>query len=327
MLESLNLVRGAVSDGKILTVLSHFHISNGRVYGSDGNVTISAPFPEIHTDPITVPAVPFLRAVDYCGPGLNFTVDAEKQVLRISKGRFRSRIPLSDHAFGLPDVKGSVKVVQGEPTDLLAALRKLSPFISNDASRPWALSVMVRNGYLWSTNNVVIARVARAWSTEEFTIPDKAVKELLRIKQEPSKIYKTANGNILFELEDSVRVFARCVDAQWPDIESLYAKHTENRQGSWSAVDEPLRNEVRNIVPFCEDQKFPIVQFEGRTVKTKEGTLSAEIDIDQELPLAFFDSSVLIPVLQVSNEIHIQPPAHLFRGDDIEGIIAGVRVQ
>jgi hypothetical protein len=54
MLDSLQLVRGAVSKERLVPVLSHFAFRDGRVCGFDGRTYINAPAPDITLN-LTVP--------------------------------------------------------------------------------------------------------------------------------------------------------------------------------------------------------------------------------------------------------------------------------
>ncbi len=107
MLETLRMVRGAVNDRNLISVLTHVHIVDGTIYGGNGRVTIQAPFPKISDDPVTVPAKKFLQAVDACegDPILEVAKGALTIMSKVRKMR-RFRLPLTDHNSTIPITSG-----------------------------------------------------------------------------------------------------------------------------------------------------------------------------------------------------------------------------
>ena len=93
MIETLNIVKGAVANKAIVPVLTHFHIYDGRVQGSNGKLCIDAPLPELSALELTVPAVKFMQAVKACKgtPKLNVTPTGR---LSVSSSTFRALLPL-----------------------------------------------------------------------------------------------------------------------------------------------------------------------------------------------------------------------------------------
>lgn len=319
MLESLRLVRGVVAEGKLLTVLSHFHITpHGRVYGSDGKLTLSAPVEPIHDKPVTVPAVPFLKAVDACNGEPNITISDELHRMNISKGRFRARIPLANDVFYLPRPEGERFELDG--VAFLAMLRRLRPFVSADASRPWSLAVKVQGGSAYATNNVILAR-APCDVVGPVIIPSHAIDELLRIGKPPTAV-KCGRHGVFFFCEGDVNLHSVICADPWPDLDPVFQR-AEDSANEWSPAGRELLSAVETLAPFCEDKDFPVLEFDGDVIRTKEGNMSAEmegVDVGQ----GRFHFKQLRLILSSAQSIDLSSSPHRFQGDGVEGVFMGV---
>lgn len=322
MRDTLNLVRGAVSTKDLLPVLTHFHIYEGRVQGGNGRVAIDAPCQELAGFDCTVPAERFLKAVDACDsePKLKLT-DGGK--LTVSKGKFRATLPLADHAAfprtpAVPKVNsflGKVKLPA-----LLPLLRRLYPFIGEDASRPWSCGVLLDGGYAWATNNVTLAR-APCPVFQNTLLPVFAIDELLRIGQEPVSIQADENA-LWFYFTGGWWMRCQKLQGAWPDVAAFMPAEPPVR--AWPAA--PLAVAVRKVLPFCPDPKCPVVQIGPEGVGTLEGEMSALEGYD-DLPAGCFRAEPLLAALDAAQSVDLStyPKACYWSGEDIDGIIVGMR--
>ena len=223
MLKTLNFVKGAVSTKDLIPVLTNFHFYSGRVQGGNGRITIDAPL-ELGGIDITVPAVPFLKAIDTCEGILDFEnlKITEAGRLSIKKGKFRSVLPLSN-SDEFPLVEPSEGKARHVPP-ILSALKRLRPFVGDDATRPWACGVLFKNGYAYATNNVVMTRVIMDFGDCEFNLPGFAVDELLRINKEPESIIIDDNA-VTFFFGKLGWLRSQLFSAEWPDVERFFEEH------------------------------------------------------------------------------------------------------
>lgn len=317
MRNTLNLVRGAVSTKDLLPVLTHFHIYEGRVQGGNGRIAIDAPCPELADFDCTVPAERFLKAVDACDgePKCKLT---EEGKLIISKGKFRATLPLAAHASFPKAVFGEGKRVKLPP--VLAALRKLLPYIGEDASRPWSCGVLFRDGYAWATNNVVLARVP-IQNLPDAVVPIFAIEEMVRMGLEPLTVLDSENA-LSFDLGEDRWLKVQKLSGDWPDVlKFIPAKPPEEGQ-----LAQPLRKAIEKVLPFCPDPKLPVVQTGKDGVSTLEGESCAVLGM-KELPETRFRAEPLLAVLGTASYIDLStyPAACYWRGEGIDGVIVGMR--
>jgi hypothetical protein len=305
-----------------MPVLTHFHIYGGRVQGGNGRIAIDAPCPELAGFDCTVPAERFLKAVDACDgePKLKLT-DAGK--LTVSKGKFRATLPLAEHAAfpKVAEVPHTSSFLDGVKWPaLLPLLRKLYPFIGEDASRPWSCGVLLDGGYAWATNNVSLARVPCALG-QNFVLPIFAVDELLRIGQEPASVQADKNS-IWFYFAEGWWMRCQKLEGAWPDVAAFMPAEPSDSYAPAKALAEA----VRKVLPFCPDPKHPVIQTGPEGVSTLDGEMSASVGHDG-LTAARFRAEPLLAVLEAAAGIDLStyPKACYWRGDGIDGVIVGMR--
>ena len=316
--ETAKLVRSVVSDRDLIPVMTHFHMYLGRLQGTNGKLTLDAPWPEyLRDDPINIPAEPFVRAFEAMDDP---HVSLKDEYLHIQEEKMRVKIPLNLELY--PVCK---RPEEWDPMDdtILDAMRKIQPFISNDASRPWACGVLYLEGYLYATNNIVIVRTP--WTigdfseVKTFTLPGFGIDQLLRCNRSINGIH-VRDIAIGFELEGDVWMESvRYVEA-WPDIKKMF----EGEQ--WEGMTKLSGNEigiVERLLPFVPDKRHPVIKFEGDKITTMEGAMEASVEVNCDH--ATFHSTPLIEVLRVATHMNFSAfPKVPFKGRDIEGIIAGV---
>lgn len=323
MRDALSLVRGAVSSKDLLPVLTHFHIYGGRVQGGNGRIAIDAPCPELAGFDCTVPAERFLAAIDACEgePKLKLT---EGGKLTVSKGKFRAILPLADHnTFPLTPMepKAGSFLDDIKMPAILPILRKLYPFIGEDASRQWSCGVLFDEGYAWATNNVVLARMPSGILGNRMLLPVFAIDELLRIGQEPQSI-QADNNAIWFYFKEGWWMRAQKLTGEWPNV----AAFIPGTPPDTATSAELLRAAVRKVMPFCPDPKLPVVVLNEKGVSTLDGEMSATVGT-AALPEARFRAEPLLAVLDAAEAIDLTtaPKACYWRGEGIEGVVIGVR--
>jgi len=312
MKTSLNLVRGAVAKKDIVPVLTHFHVYDGRIQGTNGRLAIDAQC-DIELD-FTVPAERFLKAVDACDsePKLKITPGGK---LSITRKGFRALLPLTPNE-NFPKVPPPTHNEHANLEGLLVVLRKLYPFISNDASRMWSNGVMFRDGYAYATNNVVLARIKYPMQ-DDFLLPVFAIDELLRIGSTPTSIAVGENC-IYFSLGDA---WIRCqkIDGEWPNVDAMISP------SECIELPNDFVKMIEKILPFCPDSKFPRICLNDGKVATDDGTMSAEMDCIEGMQ-GYYRAEPLLDVARVATHIDFStyPAPCYFKGTDIEGILVGV---
>lgn len=319
MLETLKKVKLAVATRDLIPLQSCFHFYKGRVQGSNGAVCLDAPMdffePEDH---VTINAVKMMGVVKLCAGKFNYRFTT-KQKLAVSKNKFRALIPI----FG----EGEYHVTEKEEgitikaEGLLHTLEELRPFVSEDASRPWSRSIMFKNGYAYATNNTVLARLP-APNVAETSVPVSAIDILLDLGMEPATVEVTSR-TITFSFPNGMWLQSQLIEAGWPDVEKIIIPSL------YEDLPEYFAGAIENMIPFCDDPKFPIITLGEYGVSTSEGATEATIDLG-ELPESVFRAEPLLMVARKAVGIAFEsyPKACYFEGEDgVEGMLIGIKVR
>jgi hypothetical protein len=318
MLDVLKLVRGAVSKKDMLPVLTHFYIYNGRIQGSNGRLCIDSECTGLNIPNLVVPADKFLRAVDACDGDPTLIIKDEK--LTVKKGKFRvsiATLPESSYPV-VSEFDGKAAEINGP---IIPMLKKLAPFISTDASRPWSNTVLIWEGHAYATNNVILLRGEIPVSSI-LVLPVYLVDEMVRIGEEPLSIKSNGHG-VTVEYATFKLKGQRIMD-EWPSaLVSLRQKMLRDD------LPEALPNLYENVVklkPFFPDEKLPVVVFSEEGIGTRDGVQSALLEIEG-LPAGLYRFESLVATLEIATHIDftMYPQSIPFRGAGIEGLLTCMR--
>jgi hypothetical protein len=314
MRESLELVRGAVSDKDLIPVLTHFHIYDGKIQGGNGRVSIEAEMSTLRNkDPLTVPAGRFLRAVD--AGAVKITVHDER--LHMKGQGLKIVLPLADSS-AYPVAKQPAKW-KACKWDLLPVLQQLKPFIGSDASRIALCSIAIRDGYAYAANNPTVARVKCA--APNMVLPVYLIDELLRIGIEPVG-YHGSDLLLTFRLTKTSWIQSVLLTGKWPDVEEFF-KGWPKRV---AIVPTGLREAIDAVLPFCQDDKFPALHFSKDGVSTTVAEVYAVFD-DVKVPDGRWHARNIALVLKAATHINLNewPKPCRWRGESIEGVTVGLQ--
>lgn len=303
-----------------MPVLSRFCISGARIQGSNGRVVIDAPCAELKDIEALIPADRFLSAVDACGgePLLSLTSAGR---LAVKRDKFHAHLPVQPvESFPRAQPSDGKKVKR--PTPLLPGLQRLRPFIGEDSTRPWCLTIFSDGEFAYATNSAMMARVPA--NKLKFQLPVFLIDELLRIGDEPTQFAQDDHSITFFYGDAWLR--SQLIVDEWPVL-------TAQKLLTWDtkvkALPETLIAAIESIVPFCNDPKLPVIHFTPNGVSTAPGETQAEVQGAGWPPLAF-DARNLLPMLRASSRfgIDLESGRGLFEGEGgFRGVMAGQRVQ
>lgn len=300
----------------LIGAIRNIRIDHGYCTVTNNRLTYSKFFEELSHLDITVDCKKFISAAKSCKYDLSGIRQTEHNLI-ITKGKFRAQMNLQN-AVEFPIVTQDLKY---ESLGLKAfeVLKKLRPFASTDASRPWSCSILFDTRYAHATNNVIISRVPFV-TPRSFALPIVAFDEILRASESivgvgigPSSVRFTfANGMVLT---------SSLMADPWPDLDKVYIKSNNP-----PAVHPELKEAIEYLVPLCDGMRLPKITFCKDGVKTQDGTTSAEYS-GIELPEGYFHAVPLLEVLKVATHIDFSmyPKACYFKGEDIDGMIVGMR--
>lgn len=317
VLAALRFVKGAVSTKNLLPELKHYIILDGTVCGYNGLMALHSP---IDFDVNCAPkAVPLVQAIGNCGDvtGLGITDTGR---LRVRSGKFKAFIDCVDLR-DLVQPKPEGDVVQFDGEHMMHAIAKLSPFIGNDASRPWANGILLRGKSAYATNNVCLVEY---WLGTELpctvNIPMAAIKEMVRIGVPPTHA-QVCESSITFHYEGNTWLRTHLYETNWPDLSRVL-----DVPGNPVAVPGELFNALEHVKPFLE--KDGRIYFRnGAVCTTTTDDTGASYDVPGLADQGIYSLNMLALLNGVADKVDFAayPNPLLFYGSRLRGAIVGQR--
>ncbi len=314
MLDSIRFVKGAVEKKSFVPDFSYFAIREGRIYGGNGVVTLSAPIAiELEAYP---KAETFGKLLEQCNGPISLALTGSGR-LRVQADGLRGFVDCLPTARTEP-APAPAAIAMRAP--LLPVLRALVPFVSEDASRPWSRGVLLRQGFAHATNNVVLVRAPIVQEVPEINLPMKAVRELLRIGEEPTGMALEATTAV-FHYASGQWMRTSLLSCEWPNLERLFGLPFEYRQ-----VFPDLQSCVERIKPFVDPARNSII-FRGNSVGTHtDPEFGVHLEMEHDYGEGTFSITYMQDVAAIAENILLVKGAPSgFTGGGITGVLAGMR--
>jgi len=316
MLDSLRFVQGAVAKKDYVATLMHFRIKNKTVCGYNGSIALNSP---IELDLDTCPlATQFVKAIQTCQDTIQLHMTPAGR-LAVKSGKFKAFVDCIQEEF--PKIAPEGKEVQLSG-NLLGTLKQLSPFIAEDASRPWARGILLRGQSAFATNNVILVeKWLGAPFPVEVNIPRMAVAELLRIGTEPTHL-QICENSVTFHFQGNRWLRTQLSTLAWPDLSPILDKKSNQAippKDLWQAIEEikPFVDEVGRVHLSPGKIATHIAEGVGAVVELPEVTTNGCFHFEQLLLL-----QDVVKTIDLSS----YPSPCLFYGEVIRGAIIGMRL-
>ena len=314
MLDALRFVQGAVAKKDFVPALTHFSIANGQVRGYNGTIALCSPIDLNLT--ASPKALPFVNAIKTCNDTIQLHLTPAGR-LSVKSGKFKAFVECTAEPF--PEVlpEGDKIELKG---DLLVHLKKLSKFIADDASRPWARGILLRGASAYATNNIILVE---QWLGYDFPVqvnlPEAAVDELVRIGAEPTHL-QIAPNSCTFHFEGDRWLRTQVLSTEWPDAGRIL-----NRDCEPKAFPEGMFDSVRSLLPFLEvDGGFYLEPGRVSTSRVADEA-GASQTVEQLETTGRFNAKQFLLLEDVASKIDLGMTPTPFYGDKLRGVIIGMR--
>lgn len=331
LLTATERVKDALSSRDYISAYTHYHLKEGRVYASDGALTASAPITE--TFEHVVPAEEFNKALQIFGA--DATYEWSEETLTVKKGRKRMTIRLLP-----PDQVSLVEPVkswQQVPTDFQECLKKIRPFISDDASRPWALTAWLKQDSAGrhvciATNNITVAEVlmeskSKFVATLDVQIPNFAIDFLLAREQKVTHI-GVENNKVSFGFEDHSQVTSQLFSVKMPEtVHGILDAPLDGAGDSLFQLSDEWREAYKHIIMLSPEELTigPEIMRAGRKQASLEVEVKSHAPRDTAKAESRWSPKFLDPVVSLATHIDFgaYPKASRFQGPGVRGLIIG----
>lgn len=303
-------------------VLNALHIyatpTGNRAQAGNGRYILDMPT-DLPT--MTTPAGKLLAALRACKGEPRLEVDGPN--LLVKSGRVRVKLPLLDagsYPVSTPDEAGD-----DLPEGIGALFKRVLPFVASDASRPWATSVCLRDGFAYATNNVVLCRLPFPFPhPQAVNIPVATVEAIIE-HPNPTRLGFSASG-LTFYYADGTWLKTNLVEGSWPaDVVNTMLADADAR--TWQPLDPELAGHLATAAKLADD-RHPVAELAGANLATVDGAFAVEELVGLPGTPAKLNAKMAALTLGAAREVcwHApKPDAHLWRDGTLLGVLGGVR--
>lgn len=324
LLERVNWIKDAVSGKDIgLSQLTSFYINDGFLHASDGRMVVGTPFPSDGIGTALVPADAFIRILEN-RPAGEFEWLREDDRLVLKRGRFKGKVKLLDPELWVYPPLGNAGLFL--PDGLVNGLRALLPFVSENATKPWATCLLLRGSALYASNNIVVARVTLPDAHTEGLIPS-WVAQFIVDRSEGLEWWAVENGQrILFGWEDGSWCRSSLINDTFPPVEQVLATMYVDPN---VPIEKEWRDAILRVAKITGD---PVIRLRPDGVYGAGGeTVLVEDDAGTPVPAGLLETVWDIRFLEavIDTATHwdpcVYPKPAPFRGPLVKGVIMGRR--
>jgi len=318
MKEQIRWIKNALASKEVVASMTYFLVKDGFIHAHNGRMTAACPIDE--EGEFLVSGAEVEEVLNRL-PGEAVIIVGEEEIT-LKHGRFRGKVKTLDTnlwGFPLPD-KNWGKL----PADLMSCVKVLRPFISDNATKPWALCICIRNGVAYATNNICCGRKTVSFShKEDIMIPIWACDFLLD-KDEPPTEWLVKNNYIAFRWADGAFMRAMLVNDAYPDsIEKIIVQAKE-------ASGEAEVCEI--TTEWLQAFETVASSSDGSLLINAEQIIATRTKMDMEADIAtpvtedtYWDPRFIGAALRVASHFYPAswPKPCYFYGEYIDGVIMG----
>lgn len=309
----------------------HFY-GEGRVQTTSGTITFDAPWPG-NPLAVTVPMQPVIKCMQAAPDEKARIVVNKKGDLMIKVSDYSSKLlpfqgeyPLMDKMSAMPENCVAIPHKYWNE-DVVQAVELLRPFVSDDATRPWSQYMLLRNGMLYATNNVAIARHALPeleFIGHDVLLDVGTIDHILRIRALGHEVLRVRlnETELLCEFTDGAWTAYRSSAIAWPDVKRFDAVLKEGED----AVPENMLQKITTIANIAGTKPEGAIYLYEHGALAQMETTSARVWCGAFKRSAFMRSS-LQQALGVADRWSVaEYPAPVpFSGKGVLGVLLGIR--
>ena len=313
LLTTLKFVAHAIDKQSPVSYGEHLSIRNGHVSATNGWFAIDAPINfGIDCSPV---ADKFISAITNIDEGAKFTILPSNK-LKISSGKMKVHVQCADFIAPTTAFFGERIDIDGEKWK--STITKLVPTIATKGAKPWAQSILYRDGCLYSTNNYVMFECAIGVALPEFNIPSRVALAISKIKEVPHQISINTQRVVLHYPNGGKLTFS-VLDYTWPNVSGLLACER------YDVLPDDFFPSLAKMNKFTDE--FATIYVKDGVVSTsdvEDDGISFVVDGLTGVAKFMYDNLRLLPEFVTHINFKSYPKPSHFKGDGVRGLIAGL---
>jgi hypothetical protein len=322
MKQEINWLKGALAAKEIVVSMTWYRIVDKTISATDGRMIACHPWP--YEGDVLVPGMELEKVVSRVPEDQEIDlVCTEKNVL-IKAQNFKAKIPtVADlNQWAYPGVK--LNQFYELPKDFVQSLKDLHPFISQNATQPWANCVCLNGDWMYATNNVAVAGLpCQGLQVEkEVLLPLWAIDFIL--KRPGVKSWQIMDNYIAFQWENGAWMRTQVVMGQFP-VSAFKMVQDAAKSNPSQIITEEFRDAFERLRGIAEEPlRIYGDRLWARLRDTElEETVICEIPPSRDYTIWNFEN--LIPIINNSNSWSPSawPKPSIFRGERVAGVVVG----
>lgn len=322
--EAISKVKDAVASKDVVPYMTHYLVKDNMIHATNGRVTAAAPFPDDRV--YLVPARAFEKTLERMpSDDIKIVLD-DQQNLKISCGRYRAKLLTLKQQVIIPGPEGQEAMC---PPDFAERLRAVRHFLSDNATQPFALCVLITGNAMYATNNISVAVSDGVGLPEMYCmLPVWAVDFVLKRDTSPSHVQWT-DSSISFRWDDGSwmrsQLFCEKFPPSLPTIVEDIARPEWEIPSDWRDLFRDVCSMSENADGPSEVHIYPDKLVGGHLV----GDMSVEIEtpVPEGTPFTRWNPKFLLPVVENAThlDLTIWPKPCPFHGPLVRGVVLGFR--
>jgi len=301
---AIDFVKHGVLSRQFEESLTELHFTSRGVQSYNGVVCIHYPFafPDMT---FSVSSIKLIKAIEACNfaPMMRLS---EKNII-IKGNNFRSILEQNPSPSPIKKAKGEIYKL---PSNFIEKLALIYPLISDDASRQWSQTVLIKKGYLYVTNNVVAARVKI--NLPNCILPIELISVLLKLKKHHPTSIILANKAERIHYKGGAWVQCSRSTVTWPKtINTFFAKKPKKIP----TIPLGFKDAVNTIAPFMDDDD--VLSIEKGVMSSGNTKIKG-----MKVPDCHVSCQNLKRVLEIFTKIDFKDKILRLSGGGIEGVMA-----
>ena len=320
LLKYLGVASAVCSDRSSIDAMRNVSFKEKRMQAFDGVVRFQAPSGFAAEAEFAVSGAKLNAALAALPDQEGVAVSVMDKHLRFKRGKLSVKVRKLD----LPDQVLFARIKMSKQAckagNFLDKLRAVKEFMSEDASRLWSVSVLVKDGHLWATNNLSLVRAKTDLGIdpkEPILLPAAAVRVLCEL---PKIDYfeRTSDNSILVSSDKALFAFPQHA-GEWPDLSKFFDKKPKKLP----AIPEDM------LIGSQVAQKFSerFTSLNSTKIESKGDLAEVEYEVDTLKGKGRYSARLLTLILSHAThaDFSLYPDPMFFANEHIEGTAVGMR--
>lgn len=321
MKQEINWLKGALTGKEIIVNMTYYKIQDGQIQATDGRIIAGHPWP--YDGEALVPGIELEKIVSRVPEDQDIDLKFNKKNITVNAGDFRAFIPvIADlNTWAYPGIEN--KKWSPVPENLHDALVNLKPFISSNATQPWANCIALKEDWAYATNNIAVAGMpCPGLGKINLLLPLWAVEFML--KRTGITHWQFTDNYIAFKWDNGAWMRTQIVQGEFP-ISAFKMVQEAAKVNPTQVIDEKFRQAFARLNGLVEE---PLRIYANRLWgKLREAEI--EETVVSEIPASrdhtIWSMEHLKPVVECATHWNpgLWPKPVPFKGEKISGVIMG----